>query len=322
MLLEHVVDHRIIFFGGKGGVGKTTLAAATATALAQSGRRVLLVSTDPAHNLGHIWNRHIGDHIVEVIPGLSIIEIDPAAQTSAHLKKVGETMQSMMPEHLHGEIRKHLRLAEQSPGTHEAALLERIAEIIAAETSDYEHIIFDTAPSGHTRRLMELPEIMAAWTDGLMDRRDRSEKFSAAIRGLKPTGKDTLIAEDPVDRRNRKLRAILLKRRETFENLRAVLSDPQQCRFIIVLTPERMPVLETLELRQQLEESGITVGACVVNRISPSGQGEFLDARAELEQGFIAQLVAGVADLPVVKLPLLAGDITGEQALKDFSALL
>lgn len=322
MLLTLLRDHRILFFGGKGGVGKTTLAAATALALADAGRKVLLVSTDPAHNLGHIWDRRIGDHATEVAAGLSVIEIDPTTQTSRHLARVGETMRAMMPEHLHGEVSRHLRLAERSPGTHEAALLEKIAGIVAETGADFDHLIFDTAPSGHTSRLMELPEVMAAWTDGLLDRRARSEKFSAVVRGLSPTGRDGLVAEDPVDRRNRRLRSVLLRRRERFEHLRSALNDPATCRFFIVLTPERMPVLETLEFHRHLTEAGISVGGCVINRCSPADQGEFLAARAELEAEFIAQLRTGLPELPVVQLPLLASDVTGRAALQEFAAML
>lgn len=322
MLLEHLRGQRTLFFGGKGGVGKTTLAAATATALAAESRRVLLVSTDPAHNLGHIWDRAIGDREVEVLPGLHVLEIDPAAQTRRHLARVEGTMRAMMPEHLHGEVHRHLQLAEQSPGTHEAALLERIAEIVATAVDRFDHVVFDTAPSGHTSRLMDLPEIMSAWTDGLLDRRARSEKFSSVIRGLGPTGRDTMVAEDPVDRRNRKLRSILLERREKFERLRAELSDPDACRFFIVLTAERMPVLETLEFHRGLTESGVTVGACVVNRMSPLDQGTFLAERAAMEAGFVAQLLEGLPGTPVVQLPLLSGDVTGEAALREFAAML
>lgn len=322
MLLEHVRGHHTLFFGGKGGVGKTTLAAATATALASKAHRVLLVSTDPAHNLGHIWSTRIGDRPVSVLPGLDVLEIDPAAQTARHLARVEDTMRAMMPEHLHGEVRKHLQLSEQSPGAHEAAMLERIAELIVGSYESYDQVIFDTAPSGHTSRLMELPEIMSAWTDGLLDRRARSEKFSAVVRGLSPTGRDGLVAEEPVDRRNRRLRSILLERREKFERLRTELSDPARSQFFIVLTPERMPVLETLEFHRTLQSSGMAVGACVVNRMSPKDQGEFLAGRAAMEEGFVAQLSEGLPDTPVIELPLLAGDVTGEAALQEFAAML
>ncbi|MCK7660616.1 ArsA family ATPase [Corynebacterium antarcticum] len=325
MLLELIDGHRVVFFGGKGGVGKTTLASATAATLARRGRRVLLVSTDPAHNLGHLWDTRIGDRVTDLDAGLAAVEIDPAATTAAHLARVEGTMHEMMPRHLHAEASRHLRLAAGSPGTHEAAILERIARIVDVSVAEYDHVIVDTAPSGHTARLMALPEMMAAWTDGLLGRRAKAEKLAEAADALAPASRrdrDLLGARgatgtstDPVHRRNDRLREILEERRRLFGRFRDTLTDPGTCSFVIVLTAERMPVLETVELHAELTGTGVAVAACVVNRRSPRNQGEFLAARAALEDGFVRLLGTRLPDLPVIELPLLPGEAALRAAL-------
>lgn len=307
-----LLDAPVMFFGGKGGVGKTTVSAATAVRLAARGRRVLLVSTDPAHNLGHIWGQSLHDAPLTLEDHLDAIELDPAAITAQHLRTVGDSMRAMMPERLHGEVDKHLEMSRHSPGMHEAALLERITDLVAG--SDYDHLIFDTAPSGHTSRLMALPELMAAYTDGLLARRDKSDKFSELVRGMGGAGSGS-----PVDRRNQQIRATLLQRRKKFEHLRSVLTDPAQCVFHIVLTAERLPVLESKEFYEELTSHGVHVGGAVVNRRTPNEAGEFLAARRRVEDDALALLDLPV---PVLELPWLPGEIGTRGALEQIAALL
>lgn len=307
-----LLDAPVMFFGGKGGVGKTTVSAATAVRLAARGRRVLLVSTDPAHNLGHIWGQSLLDAPLTLEDHLDAIELDPAAITAQHLRAVGDSMRAMMPERLHKEVDKHLEMSRHSPGMHEAALLERIADLVAG--SDYDHLIFDTAPSGHTSRLMALPELMAAYTDGLIARRDKSDKFSELVRGM---GGDS--TGSPVDRRNQQIRSTLLKRRRKFERLRSVLTDPAQCVFHIVLTAERLPVMESMELYEELSSHGVHVGGAVVNRRTPDEAGEFLAQRRRVEDDALALLHLPV---PVHELPWLPGEIGTRAALEQIAALL
>lgn len=310
-----LLDAPVMFFGGKGGVGKTTVSAATAVRLAARGRRVLLVSTDPAHNLGHIWGQSLLDAPLTLEPRLDAIELDPAAITAQHLRAVGDSMRAMMPERLHKEVDKHLEMSRHSPGMHEAALLERIADLVAG--SDYDHLIFDTAPSGHTSRLMALPELMAAYTDGLLARRDKSDKFSELVRGMGGSRGDS--GGSPVDRRNQQIRSTLLKRRKKFEHLRSVLTDPAQCVFHIVLTAERLPVLESKEFYEELSSHGVHVGGAVVNRRTPDEAGEFLAQRRRVEDEALALLDLPV---PVHELPWLPGEIGTRAALEQIAALL
>lgn len=313
----------VMFFGGKGGVGKTTVSAATAVRLAEGGARVLLVSTDPAHNLGHIWSTQLDDAPVNLEPGLDVMELDPHATTERHLRQVGESMRAMMPQRMHREVDKHLELSRNSPGMHEAAMLERIAEVVDAGTGDggYDHIIFDTAPSGHTSRLLALPELMAAYTDGLLERRASSDKFSRLARGM-GGGVVEPGAGDPVERRNQQIRSVLYKRRRKFEVLRGVLTDPASCVFHIVLTAERLPVMESAELYRDITGSGIRVAGLVVNRRSPDDGGEFTAARRAVEGEALTLLSELLPGVDTRELPWLPGEIGTRQALGQIAARL
>src|SRR5699024_3660691 len=151
--LLNIPTSPVMFFGGKGGVGKTTIANATALKVSAHAS-TLVVSTDPAHNVGHLWNMQVGDTPTTVRPGVDVLELDPARATNEHLKQACDTMRRTMPEHSHEAVSQPHHLAKHSPCTHEAALLERIAILLEEYGESYDHIIFDTAPSGHTARLM------------------------------------------------------------------------------------------------------------------------------------------------------------------------
>src|SRR5690606_32369947 len=161
-----------------------------------------LVSTDPAHSLGDLFDQSIGDEARELAPNLHGMEIDPEAQVEQHLDQVKSTMRELVSRDLFPEIERQMSLARLSPGAVEAAMLERLAELMTAGTEQYDPVIFDTAPTGHTLRLLSLPEIMAAWTDGLLRHRDRSDSWNRALNRLGPrrgVGDDISYLDAPVE---------------------------------------------------------------------------------------------------------------------------
>lgn len=311
---------RILFVGGKGGVGKTSLASAIALARARRGARVLVVSTDPAHNLGHLWECDVRDQPVRLAEAADSgfvdgMEIDPERTIERHLAAVEQTMLRMLPERQHAQAREHLARARHAPGSHESAVLERIAEAAELAEREYDLVVFDTAPSGHTLRLLALPGQLAGWTDTLLRNRDRSERFSAAMRGLAGRREQAPSSEA-------ELRRTLQRRRERFEALQHSITDADRCGFVVVFTAEALPVAETLEVVEALGGMHVNVAALIANRRSPADAGELLRARREVEDRYLDVVRSAVSGVPVLEVPLVAGELTGQEALGRLADLL
>ena len=326
MLLDLARKRKILFFGGKGGVGKTTVSSTTALARADEGAKVLLVSTDPAHNLGHLFDRSIGSRPVKIKAGLDALELDPAETVDAHLQEVRSALHSLMPVTQHSEIDKHMDLSRDAPGMHEAAILEKIADIVEEGAKDYDLIVFDTAPSGHTARLMVLPEMMSAWTEGLIKRREKADRFAEIVKDL---GSDTSMEDKTIggatqdeQEKESRIRQILLRRRRKFSHLRDRLADSNATSFVIVLAAERLPVLESIELNEQLARAGIAVEGLVVNKRAPQGMGAFLDERHQQEEQHLQLLDQRLEGISRQDLYLQPRDVLGLEGLEALAQSL
>ncbi len=324
--LTPLLERRLLVVGGKGGVGKTTIAAGIALHAARNGRRPLLVSTDPAHSLGDIFERPIGNRPTRIAEDLEALEIDPEAAADEHIEAVRRRVRSLVRSDLAEEADRQIRLARHAPGAMEAALLERIADVILDDDRGQDLLVFDTAPIGHTLRLLELPEMLAAWTDGLLASRRRSDKLKGALDHL---GRAAL--DDPdapaerlgADTRMQRVAEPLLERRRKFHRVRRVVADPDETGFVLVVTPERLPIAETAKARRLLEAQGVPVAAVVVNRVLPEdAEGAFLATRRERERGYLDEIARIAEGLPSVRLPLLAHDVAGLDELAHVSTLL
>jgi arsenite-transporting ATPase len=326
VLLELAQSKKILFFGGKGGVGKTTISSATAIARANAGGKILLVSTDPAHNLGHLFDRTIGPEPVRITAGLDAFELDPGEIVELHLKEISESLYKLMPVNIHKEIDKHIALSRNAPGMHEAALLERIADVVEEAKNEYDLIVFDTAPSGHTARLMVLPEMMSAWTEGLIKRREKADRFAEFVREL---GQDTSMEDKTIggatlkeQERESHIRRILLRRRRKFEHLREHIEDGSITSFVIVLAAERLPVLETIELHEQLQQANVTVECLIVNKRAPKNSGEFLNERHAQEEAHLQTLSSALPGIRRQDIFLQPQDVVGISALEALASKL
>ena len=171
VLLRGLLDRQIVFFGGKGGVGKTTCSSAFALAASQRGQHVLLVSTDPAHSTSDIFERSIGPKACELAPRLSALEIDGESEAKRYIDDVKRDIQRMFSPGVIKQAHRQIDMAALSPGLSEVALLDRMIDLIVDHERTFDLIVFDTAPTGHTLQLLRMPDAMTAWIQALVKHR-------------------------------------------------------------------------------------------------------------------------------------------------------
>ncbi|MFQ5550005.1 MAG: ArsA family ATPase [Gemmatimonadales bacterium] len=304
----HPFDRPILFFGGKGGVGKTTLAAATAIDFAGDGLTTLLVSTDPAHSVSDILEMSVGNSPTAIADRLSAIEIDPEVEADRYIDDVKAQIGAITAPRLLAEVERQIDVARVSPGAEESALFERFARII--EDGGYDRIVFDTAPTGHTLRLLSLPELMTGWITGLIDQRKKHNLLGTMWRNVTPLAARAE-PDDPV-------LASLTRRRDMFVRARRQLTDPIRTGFVFVVTPERLPVLETEKAVAVLDKWNIPIVAVVINRVLPDrDMGFYMESRRGREKEFLARIESSFQSHPLFKVPLFERDLSGMDDVKE-----
>lgn len=303
-----IFKKKIIFVGGKGGVGKSTSSAALALHSAQTGRKTLLISTDPAHNIGHIFGKNIGGNTTEIKGNLYAIEIDPDKETKKYIQAVKENIKGVVQPTMMEEVHRQLDTAQASPGADEAALFDKLITIILEESAQFDQLIFDTAPTGHTIRLLSLPELMGIWIQGLLERRHKTKKnYSQLLHDGEPI-------DDPIF-------DVLKKRQDRFSKARDILLDDKQTGFIFVLNPEQLPIAETKNAIHMLDKYHLHVKTLIVNRVLPdSDEGEFFKRRKQQEKKYIEKIKQTFAGKQLIFVPFFSHDIIDVEHLEKFAA--
>lgn len=282
---------RFLFFTGKGGVGKTSIACATALQLAAAGQRVLLVSTDPASNVGQVFGMAIGNQITPVaaVLNLSALEIDPQAAAQAYRDRIVGPVRGLLPESVVKGIEEQLSGA----CTTEIAAFDEFTALLtdSALTQDFDHIVFDTAPTGHTIRMLQLP---GAWSGFLED------------------GKGDASCLGPL--------AGLDKQRTQYKAAVEALADAQKTRLVLVARAQAATLKEAARTHGELAGIGLSQQYLVINGVFPALEAThdpLAQVIFEREQAVLADLPQALRDLPTDQIELKAFNLVGLAALQQ-----
>ncbi|GAB7358663.1 hypothetical protein MBLNU230_g3892t1 [Neophaeotheca triangularis] len=318
--LQPIIDQKslkFVFVGGKGGVGKTTTSCSLAVQMAKARKSVLLISTDPAHNLSDAFGMKFGKDAREVtgVPGLAAMEIDPNGSIQDLISAGGEDAQEAMAG-LGGVGNMFQDMAFSIPGVDEAMAFAEVMKQVKG--MQYDLVIFDTAPTGHTLRFLQFPSVLEKALEKLSQ---LSNQFGGMLnsvigaRGGLPNGQNL----DDVLKRMEDLRSTIGEVNKQFKN--ADLTT-----FVPVLIPEFLSLYETERMIQELGSYEIDTHAMVVNQLlfpKKDNPCEQCNARRKMQRKYLEQIddLYG-EDFHVVKMPLLVDEVRGVESISKFSEML
>ncbi|NVM56075.1 MAG: TRC40/GET3/ArsA family transport-energizing ATPase [Candidatus Helarchaeota archaeon] len=309
-------DMRFLLFGGKGGVGKTTCATSTAIWAAENiDREVLILSTDPAHSLSDSLAQDVsGGEVVPVkgVKSLNALEMNPRKEFKKYQNSI-QAGEIEIPQELKmfGDFEDFQSISP--PGSDETLAFSKVLEFI--QTTEYDFIIFDTAPTGHTLRLLSLPEVLNSFFGKLIRFRMKMGQVWGKLKGLfKRKGDDE--GADQLEALNHM--------KEIIENANTELTDPERTSFVIVMIPELMAVYETERLIQMLYEYEIPVSNIVINMIAPETPNcDFCQSRHKMHLRNMAEIrELYTDDFNLNEIPLNPTEVRGITALRKFGRVI
>lgn len=283
-----VVQTKYLFFTGKGGVGKTSTACATAVYLADHGKRVLLVSTDPASNLQDVFSLALDRKGTEIpqAPGLFVANLDPIKAAEEYRESVVAAYRGVLPEAAIENMREQL----SGSCTTEIAAFNEFSSFLTDEALNrrYDHIIFDTAPTGHTLRLLQLP---SAWS-GFIEQSKHGASCLGQLSGL-------------------------ADKRKLYETAVRTLSDGGKTTLLLVARLEETPLKEAERAAEELRGLGILRQVLILNAVAPPGDDAVSAALYEKQRQALAQMPEGLRRMDSYEIPLRAYNITGIAHVRD-----
>lgn len=303
---------KFILSGGKGGVGKTSCAGAIAVLSARHGFRTLVLSTDPAHSLSDSFDQNLSGGEVIAIEGFDNLwgmEISTEKGMQQFQDVIGEGAagpEAQMAANLMGDM-----TGMAPPGSDEAMAFGKILEFI--EDSSYDRVIFDTAPTGHTLKLLELPDLLDSWLGKILTLRQRLSSMMGGFRSL-------LGGRQEDEENSWKM---IQQTKDKIRAARIELSDPDTTQFVVVMIPEAMAVFETQRLLTNLNSWHIPANKMVVNQLVPPNPNcQFCTKRYEMQQSNLKDIQELYSDMDIIQVPLFDSEIRGVEGLTKLGEIL
>lgn len=299
---------RVILFTGKGGVGKTSISAATALRLAKRGYKTLVISTDPAHSLGDVFSTRLGNRPTRIVPNLEGQEVTVVEALREYWHEVKDYLVEIF--RIQGMDDVTSEEMAVLPGFDELASILYVDKY--SEQAKYDAIIVDTAPTGASLKFLSLPE-MAQW---YMQRLFKVNRALAKI--ARPLTRPFMRIPLPED----EVFAGVERLYVTVERAKTLLQDPEITTVRLVTNAEKMVIAETRRAYTYLSLYGYPVDAVIVNRLFPEEVGPYLDRWRELQTENLKTIEESFRGLPILKVPMLPEELMGKEALEKVATIM
>ena len=318
-------EFRTIFFIGKGGVGKTTSSAAVSVSLAKRGYKTLIVSIDPAHNLGDVFMVKLNDKPKEIIENLHAMELDMGKLIKSYLKHLENNLKHMYRYLTVINLEKYFEVLSFSPGIEEYATLEAIKEILQ-KGDEWDIIIFDTPPTGLTLRVMALPHIALIWTNKLIEVRRKILDKRRAIENIQGERKFVVDGEEyklPSREREDPVMKELLAYRGEIEFVRDIITNRDRTSVVAVMNAEMLPLYETERAHESLKKFKIPFNLVVVNKIIElEEEVPKIKVRMDAQKKVLREIHKKFRDADIVKVPMFEEEPRGLEWLERIGGLI
>jgi arsenite/tail-anchored protein-transporting ATPase len=302
---------RHVFFGGKGGVGKTVMAGATAVHLAAHGKRTLLASTNPVHSLSGLLTQDVFGKATPVADNLWALEIDTRDAIERSKQDIRQKIQWFLKfAEIKTKADEFVEAATMNPAFEESAMFENMTDLIFGE--EYDVYVFDTAPTANARRLLGMSKVYSLWVNKMLKSREEAQSLREMLSFTKKKEEDPLME-------------YLVSFRERIAHARDLLTDEQQTAFFFVTLPEALPIAVIKRFIGWFTDFGIPVGGVVVNEVIESvaeTAPEFVKNRVAMQREYLEQIDRDFEGQVRAVIPLFDDEVRGVDRLETLSRAL